>query len=62
MAAALPDFVADADEASQPRLPASAEQRPEPAPLRKPAAAEPAPGDRPRSGAEVVQLDRFRKK
>ncbi len=62
MASALPDFVAGADEAAHQRPPAHPEPRTEPAPLPKPAAAEQAPTERPRSGAEVVQLDRFRKK
>jgi len=64
MASALPDFVADADEAAHQRPPAASEPpRPEPAPLPKPAASDGQPADRPRSsGAEVVQLDRFRKK
>jgi len=62
MAAALPDLVADADEAS-PQRPTQTEPRPEPAPLPAPAAAEEtARTERTRSGAEVVQLDRFRKK
>ena len=62
MASALPDFVADADEAAHQRQ-NLAEPRPEPAPLPPPAVAEEAPVvERPRSGAEVVQLDRFRKK
>lgn len=62
MAAALPDLVADADEAAHQR-PTQTEPRPEPAPLHAPAAAEEtARTERPRSGAEVVQLDRFRKK
>jgi hypothetical protein len=63
MASALPDFVADADEAAHQRpLAPSEPPRPEPAPLPKPAVSD-GPTDRPRSsGAEVVQLDRFRKK
>jgi hypothetical protein len=62
MAAALPDVVADADEAAHQR-PTQTEPRLEPAPLPAPAAAEEAARtERPRSGAEVVQLDRFRKK
>jgi hypothetical protein len=60
MASALPDLVADSDEGGL-------EQRnePQPAPLPKPQA-EPAAAraepERARPGAEVVQLDRFRKK
>ena len=64
MASALPDFVADADESAHQRPPAPSEQpHSEPAPLPKPAASNGPPAERPRStGAEVVQLDRFRKK
>jgi hypothetical protein len=60
MASALPDLVADSDEGGL-------EQRnePQPAPLPKPQA-EPAAAraepEQVRPGAEVVQLDRFRKK
>jgi hypothetical protein len=60
MASALPDLVGDVDESLQQQRPA--EPRQEPPPLPKPAAAEEAQADRPRIGAEVVQLDRFRKK
>jgi len=63
MAAALPDLVADADEAAPPQRPTQTEPRPEPAPLPAPAGAEEsARTERARSGAEVVQLHRFRKK
>jgi uncharacterized protein len=63
MAAALPDLVADMDDAPHQQRPTQAEPRPDPAPLPRPAAAEErAPAARSRIGAEVVQLDRFRKK
>jgi uncharacterized protein len=62
MATAMPDLVADADEAAHQR-PTQIEPRPEPAPLHRPAAEEESvPAVRPSIGAEVVQLDRFRKK
>ena len=61
MASALPDLVGDVDELLQQQRP-PIEPRQDPAPLPKPAAAEEKPADRPRIGAEVVQLDRFRKK
>jgi hypothetical protein len=60
MASALPDLVGEVDESLQQQRPA--EPRQEPPPLPKPAAAEETQTDRPRIGAEVVQLDRFRKK
>ena len=63
MATALPDLVADAEEIRHQQRPRHSEQRSEPAPLLAPAAShEPSPVPRPRSRAEVVQLDRFRKK
>jgi uncharacterized protein len=63
MAAALPDLVADVDDAPHQQRPTQAEPRPEPAPLPRPAAAEESvPPARPPMGADVVQLDRFRKK
>jgi len=63
MATALPDLVADAEEIRHQQRPRHSEQRSEPAPLPAPAAShEPSPVPRPRSRAEVVQLDRFRKK
>jgi hypothetical protein len=63
MAAALPDLVADMDDAPHQQRPTQAEPRPEPAPLPRPTVAEEsAPAARPRIGAEVVRLDRFRKK
>jgi hypothetical protein len=61
MAAALPDLVADMDDAPHQQLPTQSEPRPDPAPLPRPAA-ERAPAARSPIGAEVVQLDRFRKK
>jgi len=62
MASALPDLIGDVDESLQQQRP-PAEPRQEPAPLPKPAAAETTQAERPRGGgAEVVQLDRFRKK
>ena len=63
MASALPDLIGDVDESLQQQRP-PAEPRQEPPPLPKPAAAaEPAQAEKPRgNGAEVVQLDRFRKK
>jgi len=63
MATALPDLVADAEEATHQKRPTHSEQRSKPAPLPAPAASqETSPVPRPRSGAEVVQLDCFRKK
>jgi hypothetical protein len=63
MATALPDLVADAEETRHQQRPRHSEQRSEPAPLPAPAAShEPSPVPRPHSRAEVVQLDRFRKK
>jgi hypothetical protein len=63
MASALPDLVADSDEGSHhhQRVP---EPRLEPAPLPPPpaASAQASPPDPMRPGAQVVQLDRFRKK
>ncbi len=62
MATAMPDLVAEAEEFSQQRvaeplseLPRPAARAPEPMPV-------PTDGDGVRIGAEVVQLDRFRKK
>ena len=63
MASALPDLVGDVDESLQQQRPPAEPPRQEPPPLPKPAAAESAPTEKPRSaGAEVVHLDRFRKK
>ena len=63
MATALPDLVADAEEATHQKRPTHSEQRSKPAPLPAPAASqETSPVPRPRSEAEVVQLDCFRKK
>jgi hypothetical protein len=61
MAAALPDLVGDQDDESHQR---NVDPRLEPAPLPPPAETRLAPteSDAPRPGAEVVQLDRFRKK
>jgi uncharacterized protein len=63
MASALPDLVADSDDGGHEQR---NEPRAEPAPLAKPqvdpAAASPPESERARPGAEVVQLDRFRKK
>jgi hypothetical protein len=63
MASALPDLIGDVDESLQQQRP-PVEPRQEPPPLPKPAAAaEPTQAEKPRgNGAEVVQLDRFRKK
>jgi hypothetical protein len=62
MASALPDLIGDVDESLQQQRPPD-EPRQEPAPLPKPAAAEATHAEKPRgSGAEVVHLDRFRKK
>ena len=63
MASALPDLVGDVDESLQQQRPPAEPARQEPPPLPKPAAVESAPTEKPRSaGAEVVHLDRFRKK
>ena len=63
MATALPDLVADAEEATHQKRPTHSEQRSKPYPLPAPAASqETSPVPRPRSEAEVVQLDCFRKK
>jgi hypothetical protein len=62
MASALPDLICDVDESLQQQRP-PAEPRQEPPPLPKPNVAEAAQTEKPRgNGAEVVQLDRFRKK
>jgi hypothetical protein len=62
MASALPDLVGGVEDSPQQRLPADS-PRQEPPPLPKPAVAEKAPTERPTNGgAQVVQLDRFRKK
>ncbi len=57
LAAALPDMVGDTDEGHAHPTEPNPEALPQPA-----AAAEPGAGGGPRPGAEVVQLDRFRKK
>jgi uncharacterized protein len=62
MASALPDLIGDVDESLQQQRP-PVEPRQEPPPLPKPEAAAATQAERPRGGgAEVVQLDRFRKK
>ena len=64
MATALPDLVADAEETVHQQRSTHPDSQPEPTPLPAPAASQDAgPTPRPRDGgAEVVQLDRFRKK
>jgi len=63
MATALPDLVADVEETTHQKRSTHSEQRSKPAPLPAPAASqETSPVPRPGNGAEVVQLDRFRKK
>jgi uncharacterized protein len=60
MASALPDLVADSDEGNHQRV---AEPRLEPAPLPPPPeSGQASTPDTARPGAQVVQLDRFRKK
>jgi hypothetical protein len=60
MASALPDLVADSDEGNHQRV---AEPRLEPAPLPPPPeSSQASTPDTARPGAQVVQLDRFRKK
>jgi hypothetical protein len=64
MATALPDLLTDAEETVHQQRSTHADSRPEPTPLPAPASSQDsAPTPRPRGGgAEVVQLDRFRKK
>jgi len=64
MATALPDLLTDAAETVHQQRSTHADSRPEPTPLPAPASSQDsAPTPRPRGGgAEVVQLDRFRKK